>query len=248
MNRVLTTCPSCNHRLEIATLKCAECGLEVNHPFSLSKYDLLDGEQMDFLETFLSCEGNLKELQTRRNISYPFAKKKLHDLLKALDLRKEESETFEGQTVPTTGNGIEDVIRNKLIENGGVADYHTYDGTVHRVYLVNNGTRFASDALPGNLTYGFDIFDCVYEAICQNGGKARKGMARGKKVGDDQLDDTTVAGYLATHFFKKKVGETTLDPSFLLFGIMEWAGIIDNNRGFVELRAPYRCVDQSKEL
>ena len=240
MNRMLTTCPACQNRLEIATLKCEECGLEVNHTFPFSKYDLLDGEHMEFLETFLSCEGNLKELQTRLNISYPFAKKKLHQLLRALDLKNNEREELDMQNVQVQGDQISEIIKGKLIENGGVADYHTYDGTVHRVYLVNNGTRFASDALPGNLTYEFEIFDCVYKAICQNGGKARKGMARGKKVGDDQLDDTTVAGYLATHFFKKKTGDTTVDPSFLLFGIMEWAGIISNNRGFVELTPPYR--------
>lgn len=248
MERILTTCPSCQGRLKIATLKCETCGLEVNHPFSLSKYDLLDREQMTFLETFLSCEGNLKELQAKLNISYPFAKKKLQYLLKALALTETENEEPDMTATQTEGTRISEIIKGKLIENGGTADYHTYDGTVHQVYMVNNGTRFASDALPGNLTYEFEIFDCVYEAICQNGGKARKGLARGRKVGDDQLDDTTVAGYLATHFFKKKTGDTTVDPSFLLFGIMEWAGMIDNNRGFVELRAPYRCVDQSKEL
>ena len=45
--------------------------MELKNDFEISKYDLLDKEQLNFLETFLACEGNLKELQNRMNISYP---------------------------------------------------------------------------------------------------------------------------------------------------------------------------------
>ena len=86
-NSILTKCPTCNEKLYISSLKCQKCGLELKNDFEISKYDLLDKEQLNFLETFLACEGNLKELQNRMNISYPLAKKKLFELLAALQIK-----------------------------------------------------------------------------------------------------------------------------------------------------------------
>ena len=54
------------------------------------------------------------------------------------------------------------------------------------------------------------------------------------------FDEKTVSGYLAIHFFGKHYGETSVDPSFFLFGIMEWAKIIANNRGYVEFEDWYK--------
>lgn len=242
MNNILTKCPTCNERLYIASLKCEKCGLELKNNFEISKYDLLDKEQHNFLETFLVCEGNLKELQNRLNISYPLAKKKLTELLVVLQLKERNNTevTNMKNDIRSGSHTAAEIIKNRLIENGGCATYYTYDGTEHQVYVIKNGLEFATDALPGNITYGFEIFNCVSDAIKANGGKARKGVARGKRVGDINFDEKTVAGYLAIHFFGKHYGETSVDPSFFLFGIMEWAKIITNNRGYVEFEDWYK--------
>ena len=242
-NSILTKCPACNEKLYISSLKCQKCGLELKNDFEISKYDLLDKEQLNFLETFLACEGNLKELQNRMNISYPLAKKKLFELLAALQIKERnntEAVNMENTLICNNGHTAADIIRNRIIENGGCATYYTYDGTEHQVYAIKNGTEFATDALPVNITYSFEIFNCVSDAIKANGGKARKGMARGNRVGDVNFDEKTVSGYLAIHFFGKHYGETSVDPSFFLFGIMEWAKIIDNNRGYVEFEDWYK--------
>ena len=174
---IITKCPACNERLYISSLKCQKCGLELKNDFEISKYDLLDKEQLNFLETFLACEGNLKELQNRMNISYPLAKKKLFELLAALQIKERnntEVVNMENTLICNNGHTAADIIRNRIIENGGCATYYTYDGTEHQVYAIKNGTEFATDALPVNITYSFEIFNCVSDAIKANGGKARK--------------------------------------------------------------------------
>ena len=60
--------------------------MELKNTFDLSPFDLLDNEQFEFLITFLKNRGNLKEVQSEMQISYPTAKKKLDELLAALNL------------------------------------------------------------------------------------------------------------------------------------------------------------------
>ena len=60
--------------------------MELRNTFDLSPFDRLDKEQFEFLITFLKDRGNLKEVQSDMQISYPTAKKKLDELLAALNL------------------------------------------------------------------------------------------------------------------------------------------------------------------
>ena len=118
MNNILTKCPACNERLYIASLKCEKCGLELKNNFEISKYDLLDKEQHNFLETFLVCEGNLKELQNRLNISYPLAKKKLTELLVVLQLKERNNTevTNMKNDIRCGSHTAAEIIKNRLIK------------------------------------------------------------------------------------------------------------------------------------
>ena len=86
MKRLISKCPACHETLQVTTLKCPDCGMELKNTFDLSPFDLLDNEQFEFLITFLKNRGNLKEVQSEMQISYPTAKKKLDELLAALNL------------------------------------------------------------------------------------------------------------------------------------------------------------------
>ena len=37
-----------------------------------------------------------------------------------------------------------------------------------------------------------------------------------------------------------KIGESVLDPVFAIAAIMDWAGIVHNNRGYIEYTPAYR--------
>ena len=86
MNRLISKCPACHGTLRVSTLQCPDCGMELRNTFDLSPFDRLDKEQFEFLITFLKDRGNLKEVQSDMQISYPTAKKKLDELLAALNL------------------------------------------------------------------------------------------------------------------------------------------------------------------
>jgi len=81
---VIGTCPICKGSLYVKTLKCEECDTEVTGEFTLSPFDYLTKEQMEFALIFLKCEGNIKQIEKSLNISYPTVKKNIDDLNKSL--------------------------------------------------------------------------------------------------------------------------------------------------------------------
>ena len=81
-----SVCPVCGDRLNISKLSCPSCKAEFPVEEKISEYDRLDAAQSDFLRTFLTCRGNMKDVQNKIGISYPTAKKRLDELLKALGI------------------------------------------------------------------------------------------------------------------------------------------------------------------
>ena len=76
-----SVCPVCGDRLNISKLSCPSCKAEFPVEENISEYDRLDAAQSDFLRTFLTCRGNMKDVQNKIGISYPTAKKRLDELL-----------------------------------------------------------------------------------------------------------------------------------------------------------------------
>jgi hypothetical protein len=81
---VLTTCPVCSHSLHVTKLHCSHCQTTIENEFKLSKIASLSPEQLRFVETFLICRGNIKEVEKELGISYPTVRGKLNDIVAAL--------------------------------------------------------------------------------------------------------------------------------------------------------------------
>ena len=77
-------CPACGNALVIESLRCPACRTAVEGHYALSRFLLLNPEQMQFCEVFLRCRGNLKDVGAMIGISYPTARNRLDDLLMAL--------------------------------------------------------------------------------------------------------------------------------------------------------------------
>jgi hypothetical protein len=90
MKKIVTKCPVCDAQMEIVEIKCSSCGTTIQGNFEFNKLMLLDDEDLQFLMTLLRSKGNLKEVQSRLDISYPTAKLRLERLLQNLDLYEEE--------------------------------------------------------------------------------------------------------------------------------------------------------------
>ena len=75
-------------KLIVSRLSCDSCNIDITGKFELNKFTYLEREQLEFVETFLRCQGNLKDVQNELGISYPTAKKQLDSVLEALGYTK----------------------------------------------------------------------------------------------------------------------------------------------------------------
>ncbi|MGN7941148.1 DUF2089 domain-containing protein [Virgibacillus sp. 6R] len=98
---LISECPVCNKQLKITKLQCTHCHTTIENEFELSKFARLNKEQLSFIETFLKCRGNIKEVEKELGISYPTVRGKLDDIISSLGF-------------PTTKK-VEKIDRKKVI-------------------------------------------------------------------------------------------------------------------------------------
>lgn len=77
-------CPACGGALKVQALKCASCGTVIEGEYVLSKFLLLSDEQLKFCELLIQNRGNLKDVCASLGISYPTARNRMDDLVRAL--------------------------------------------------------------------------------------------------------------------------------------------------------------------
>lgn len=248
MAKVISECPSCGGILKIAVLRCSDCGMELHNDFQRSPFDLLTAEQTEFLFSFLRQRGNMSSLQAELGISYPTAKKRLENLLTALELSDNTSQIEEREevidmsnwSVPKHSNKASDIIKQMLIESGGRAIVHTARGLPCEISVAPDGVSFLCNKLPGTPPYRYEVFDVIVNLLVSLGGRARKGNGRNFKLGEPDCDETTVVGAIGYNYAHKKTGASVFDPVFVLAAVLEWAGIASNERGELILTAGYQ--------
>jgi hypothetical protein len=84
MPEVLSQCPVCQGELAIARLLCRECGTAIEGDFRPSKLCTLAPEHLEFIEVFVRCRGNIKEVERDLGVSYPTVRARLEDAIRAL--------------------------------------------------------------------------------------------------------------------------------------------------------------------
>lgn len=248
MSKMISKCPCCNGTLNITSLKCPDCGVELRNTFELSIFDCLSKEQMDFLLSFLKYRGNLKNLQDEIGISYPTAKRRLEELLIALEIGQKEEASVEQEvldmssiSVNRSSNRASEIIKAKLMDNGGRVTVYTARGLPCEVWMNADGRSFTSDKLPIKPPYEYRVFDVVVDLLVSQGGRARKGNGRNYKLGENNCDKTTVVGAVALDR-GYTIGNSVFDPVFVFAAILEWAGIAHNECGELVLTRQYRSL------
>ena len=248
MKKLISKCPCCNETLRVTTLQCPECGMEMKNDFKLSAFDRLSNEQYAFLIEFLQQRGNLKNVQSELGVSYPTAKKKLDDLLIALELTQEadeqEMEEIDMSNLVVNYNSTDasEIIKAKLLSCGGRVIVYSARGLPCEIWADADGKSFVSNKLPIKPNYEYRVFDVIVELLLANGGRARKGNGRNYKLGEPECGETTVVGAIAKNYAGKKNGESVFDPVFVFAAILEWAGIVHNERGELVLTQNYRSM------
>ena len=237
-------CPVCDSRLRVKRLACPECQAEFPCDRELSPYDYLSEGQKEFLDTFLSCRGNLKEVQERLCISYPFAKKKLDEVVFALGLEEKPEEpeveeiNMEGFIFDRTSKKASEIIKTMIADKGGLLKVASINGNTYEIRADADKKFFTCTQLPGKFEY--TIFDIIVNLLKRKGGKAEKGNGRNYKIGEKHCDADTVIGTIGIEYYGKSKGESVFDPVFVLVAVLDHAGIIHNRRGYIEFTKEYK--------
>ena len=152
-------------------------------------------------------------------------------------------------SIPKDSTKASDIIKQMLIEHGGQAIVYTARGLPCEVRVAPDGVSFFSNKLPSNPPYRYEVFDVIVDLLISQGGHARKGNGRNYKLGEPDCDVTTVVGAIGYNYAHKKTGTSVFDPVFVLAAILEWAGIVSNERGELVLTASYQeklCTTTAK--
>lgn len=92
MNSVIGLCPICRSNLEVTRLHCRNCDTALEGHFTLGRLYHLNKEQLEFMETFIRCEGKITRVEQELGMSYPAVRSRLNDLIRALGYEVGETE------------------------------------------------------------------------------------------------------------------------------------------------------------
>lgn len=84
MRKVLEQCPTCGKDFEITELTCPSCKTIIRSRYGLCRFCKLSPESLRFIETFVRCRGNIREMERELGISYPTVRGRLHAVIAEL--------------------------------------------------------------------------------------------------------------------------------------------------------------------
>jgi hypothetical protein len=119
MNPVLTKCPVCSGELVITRLHCPACettiegsfepgGSRLQEAFSpeqlkpLLPFSHLSAEQLQFILTFVRCEGRFNRMEEELGLSYPTLRNRLNEIIRAMGFEPSREEAPAGPTPPSS--------------------------------------------------------------------------------------------------------------------------------------------------
>ncbi len=114
MNNAINRCPVCQNELLITRLHCETCETTLEGRFVGGPFAHLSREQLDFLMTFIRCEGKLSRMESEMGLSYPTLRNRLHDVIRALGYEPGKEETAPEVTEDRRRQVLEDLDRGKI--------------------------------------------------------------------------------------------------------------------------------------
>lgn len=113
MRSAPTLCPICQSELEVVRLHCASCDTSIEGHFAMGQFSNLSPEQMEFVFTFVRCEGKINRMEQELGLSYPTIRNRLHEVIRALGYEPGRDESPEVDAV-TRSNVIADLEAGRI--------------------------------------------------------------------------------------------------------------------------------------
>jgi len=102
-------CPVCGEVLEVTRLHCRQCDTSIEGHYETSRIARLNPEQLNFIETFIRCEGTIKRVEKELGISYPTVRARLEEVIQAMG--------FEVVTaLASTPGGLSEAERSEILD------------------------------------------------------------------------------------------------------------------------------------
>ncbi|WP_407312634.1 DUF2089 domain-containing protein [Desulfosporosinus sp. SB140] len=99
-------CPVCDHEMKISKLACTYCSTKIEGEFSSCKFCRLPTEQLIFMEAFIKCRGNIKEVEKELGISYPTVRSRLDSVIEALGYGADKEKEFIQEKTETSEESL----------------------------------------------------------------------------------------------------------------------------------------------
>lgn len=88
-------CPVCSSELEVTRLHCPSCDTTIEGSFIGGPFAHLTAEHLDFIVTFVRCEGKINRMEQELGLSYPTIRNRLHEVIRALGYEPGKDEPLE---------------------------------------------------------------------------------------------------------------------------------------------------------
>lgn len=84
MKKLPASCPICGGQIIVTSFHCRECDTSIEGNFNFHSFAQLSQQDLDFIETFMRCEGKINRMEKEMNLSYPTIRNRLHEVIRAL--------------------------------------------------------------------------------------------------------------------------------------------------------------------
>jgi hypothetical protein len=114
MNILPTKCPLCGGDVTVTRIYCRDCDTTMEGRFEGGPFSRLTREQLDFVETFVRCEGKINRMEDEIGLSYPTIRNRLHEIIRALGYEPGASEPIVGMTDQERQRILEDLDKGMI--------------------------------------------------------------------------------------------------------------------------------------
>ncbi|MBC8509967.1 MAG: DUF2089 domain-containing protein [Chloroflexi bacterium] len=115
MQTLPTQCPICNGEITVTKIYCRDCDTTLEGRFTFGAFAQLTPKQLEFVETFIRCEGKITRMEAELKLSYPTIRNRLRAIIKAMGYEPELDEE----------TGLTEKERRQVLEDldAGVISY-----------------------------------------------------------------------------------------------------------------------------
>jgi len=111
MHPALSQCPVCKSDLVITKLHCRTCETTIEGDFFGGPFGQLTRDQLNFVETFVRCEGKLNRMEGELGLSYPTIRNRLHEIIRALGYEPGSDDDTQAR------GGLNESERQRILED-----------------------------------------------------------------------------------------------------------------------------------